>query len=208
MQRPAFSSQSSVLGLSTLNSQPSTGPRWSRAFSLIEVVISVGIFAGAIVIILALLGPLNRSIGEVADNGRAARLADAINVELLRLRDKQLVPKLDNLANLTNATAGLILYASADGSRVVADADAGDDPINPAAGTPPGIVASDRYYLVTVRTQPSPLNYTPGTSAFLAVTATITWPYQTPGGPGPAASADASTRAQAQTLLFNYALPP
>lgn len=180
-------------------------------FSLIEVVIAVGIFAGAVVVILALFGPLNRSIGEVADTSRAARLAEAINAELLRLRDVQAPAtgsKLDAVyTRWLNAGAVLKLVASTDGSHVVAEADAGSDPVNPGFGNPPGIALRDRYYLIEVRAQPAPLNYTPGTSAFLAVTATIKWPYQVATGPGPN-DATAADLTQAQTLLLNYALPP
>jgi len=176
-------------------------------FTLLEVIIAVGIFAGAIVIILALFGPLNRSIGEVADNSRAARLAEAINAELLRIRDVQAPAsgtKLDAIAALVNGGTILRLVASADGSHVVWETNAANDPVT---GSPPGIALHDRYYLIEVRAQPAPLNYTAGTSAFLALTATVKWPYQVPTGPGPTEAAPADLT-QAQTLLLNYALTP
>jgi prepilin-type N-terminal cleavage/methylation domain-containing protein len=178
-----------------------------RGFSLIEVVIAVGIFAGAVVVILALFGPLNRSIGEVADTSRAARLAEAINAELLRIRDVQAPTsgtKLDAVAALVNGGTILRLVASTDGSHVVWETNAANDPVT---GSPPGIALRDRYYLIEVRAQPAPLNYTAGTSAFLALTATIKWPYQVATGPG-AGDATAADLTQAQTLLLNYALPP
>lgn len=187
--------------------QLSTRSRRARAFTLIEVVIAVGIFAGAIVIILALFGPLTRSIGEVADTSRAARLAEAINAELLRVCDAQ-VPttgtKLDALADLVKNGAILRLVASNDGSHVVCETNADNDPVT---GTPPGIALRDRYYLVEVRAQPAPLNYTAGISAFLPLAATIKWPYQVATGPAPP-DALAADLTQAQTILLNYALTP
>ena len=168
---------------------------------------AVGIFAGAIVVILALFGPLNRSIGDVADNGRAVRLAGGINAELLRIRDVQAPAsgsKLDALAGLLGGAKVVRLFASTDGSRVVWETNAGNDPV---AGNPPGIALRDQYYLIEVRAQPAPLNYTAGTSAFLALTATVKWPYQIPNGPG-AADVTAADLTQAQTLLLNYALTP
>ena len=166
---------------------------------------AVGIFAGAIVVILGLFGPLHRSIGEVADHGRAVRLADAINVELLRIRDAQAgTAKLDAMAALVNGSTVLRLVAAIDGTRVIHLSEVGNDSVT---GNPPGVALRDQYYLIEVRGQPAPLNYTAGTSAFLALTATVKWPYQIPNGPGPN-DAIAGADAQMQSLQLNYALTP
>jgi prepilin-type N-terminal cleavage/methylation domain-containing protein len=202
---PPASTTEHSSGVSRAGALPSPAHHRRAAFTLIEVIIAVAIFAGAIVVIIGLFGPLNRSIGEVADNGRAARLADGINVELMRLRDTQSTTsgsKLDALATLVANGAVLNLVASADGSRVIRESDAVNDPLT---GTPPGIATRDRYYLIEVRMQPAPLNYTAGTSTFLALTATVSWPYQVATGPTTSIPSVVSER---QSLLFNYALTP
>ena len=56
-----------------------------RAFSLIEVVIATGIFAGAVAVILGLLGALLRNAAEAESALAAQRLPDAVQVELTHL---------------------------------------------------------------------------------------------------------------------------
>lgn len=171
-------------------------------FSLVEVVIAIGIFAGAIAAILALFGPLSRSVGEVTGAGQAARLAEAINVELLRLRDAYPsggATKNDQFAPVFANGAALTLVGSADGTRVVREADAGNDPVT---ANPRGIAPAERYFLIRVTALPG---FTPGQTPFLALTATVQWPYRTPdGNGGSVVTAEASRR----SLLLNYALPP
>lgn len=190
----------------------------SAAFSLLEVVIAVALFAGTITVVIALFGPLNHSISDVSANGRAARLTDAIDVELLRIRDSQVAPvggtKLDAMVAslLPKDKSVLQLVASSDGSHLVRVADAGNDPLS---GVPPGVLLRDQYYLIEIHRQPdkdptgqpNPLAYTVGASAFLALTATVKWPYQVANGPG-ATDAKAADLTQAKVLIFNFALPP
>ena len=59
--------------------------RHRRAFSLIEVIIAVGVFAVAVVVILALLPPLSREATDSADALVAQSLPDSVRVELSRL---------------------------------------------------------------------------------------------------------------------------
>lgn len=170
-------------------------------FTLVEVVIAIGVFAVTIVAVLGLLSPVNRSVASVSDYDKAAALGDAIQTELVRLRD--LTTSGDKLAVLatlvpaSDSTQPLQLVASTDGSRVVRLADAD----NNATASPAGIAASERYFLVEIRQQPAPLAYTSG-AGFVAVTATIKWPYAA------ATSADANTNTQVSSLLLNFAVPP
>lgn len=53
-----------------------------KAFSLIEVVIAVGIFALAIVGVIGLLSPVNQSVSDVSDADDAARLVGVIQAKL------------------------------------------------------------------------------------------------------------------------------
>jgi prepilin-type N-terminal cleavage/methylation domain-containing protein len=187
--------------------------RARQAFSLVEVVIAIGIFALAVSAILGLFGPLNRSVADVGHTMQAARLADAINVELMRIRDS-LAPdaesglKLTSLNQLLNE-GPIICVGSADGTRVVRLSEAG----LPITGIPPGIAPRDRFFLIEIRKQPDTI---PGSDlpnplafrdVFLAVSATVSWPYQVPRGPQPD-DADEADPAARQFVKFNYALGP
>lgn len=179
----------------------------SRAFSLVEVVIAIGIFAGAIATILALFGPLSRAASEVSRARQAARLAEAINVELVRLRDafpsSATQTKNDQFAALFVNNGSLTLVGSTDGTRVVREADAGnaiDGDL--ASGTVRGVAASDRPFLIRIVAQSAS---TPGQTPFLALTAAVEWPYQISDGNG---GFIVTRPADRRTLLLNYALAP
>lgn len=192
--------------------------RATPGFSLVEVVIAIGIFAVGISVIIGLFGPLNRSVAEVSQAGQAARLAEAINIELLRIRDSfgssATGTKVERFAAqlLNDDAAVLRLVASADGTRVIQEDAAG----NASNEVPPGVPKRDRYYLIVVRRQPAtvsdgngdtianPLAYN---GTFFAVTARVEWPYFVPNGPGEndADEADVATR---QWMYFNYAIGP
>lgn len=60
----------------------SSFPVAARAFSLIEVVVAVGIFAIAMVGVIGLFAPVARSVGNSADAEAAARVADALRAKL------------------------------------------------------------------------------------------------------------------------------
>jgi prepilin-type N-terminal cleavage/methylation domain-containing protein len=177
----------------------------ARAFTLIEVIVASGLLAVAVVAVLGLQGALNRSLADVADRSRAAGLGDAIEVELRRLREMP-VPqsqfgRLDALARLISASDGpdpLRLVASRDGTQVIRESDADV----PGLGVEPRA----RFFLVEVRQQPAPLNYAEG-AGYLALTLTVSWPYQPAAGPG-AAGSSAAAGQERSTLVLNTALTP
>jgi len=177
------------------------------SFTLVEVVVAIGVFAVTIVAVIGLMTPLSRSVAGVSDFDKAAQLGDAIQAELVRLRDLTASGnKLDALYNASFAGGKVLtLVAPPDTSRVVRESDADNDP---ATGSPPGVFPRDRYFLIEIRAQSAPLNYTPGSNqAFLAVTAIVKWPYQIATGPNaPAAAAADAT--QTSSLLLNFAVPP
>jgi hypothetical protein len=168
----------------------------------------VGVFAVGIVAVLGLLSPVSRSVAGVADQDKAAHLGEAIQTELARLRDSQTatssLTKLDAFAALVPAGGTLNLVASRDGAHVIRESDAGNDTVT---GSPPGIAKRDRYFLIVVTRQPSPLgDYTNG-AGFLALTLTVKWPYQITAGSG-ADDATAADLTVASVLVLNTALPP
>ena len=179
--------------------------RLARAFSLIEVIVALGLLAVTVVAVLALRGSIDRSVGDVSDYYRAAQLADAITVELKRLRDLPLPvgqrDSLDALAVLIPVGASdrpLRLVAPREGSRVLRESDA-DDPAS-------GLALRDRYYLIEVRQQTAPLAYAPG-AGYFAVAVTVKWPFQLVADSS-AAGAAAADLTQASVLMLNFALTP
>lgn len=91
-----------------------------KAFSLVEVVIAVGIFAIAIISIIGLLVPINSSVADVRDNDDASRVAGVIQSQVQALGFSALAradatPPGQNFLNSAPASG---IYASRDGSRV------------------------------------------------------------------------------------------
>lgn len=112
-------------------------PAVLRAFSLLEVVVAVGIFAIGMLAVVALFTPVARSVSGSADAEVAARVADALRVKL------QAKPFMEVVALLKNSTAtgheltaaearadynpaadAQILFANRDGSKIGAYNDA------------------------------------------------------------------------------------
>lgn len=85
--------------------------RLGKAFSLVEVVVAVGIFALAIVGVIGLLAPTSKNIADVADSDAASRVISAIQSGLQRAGFNDVRASL--LANKT-------FYATKDGSKVAA----------------------------------------------------------------------------------------
>lgn len=84
------------------------------AFSLVEVVVAVGVFAIAVVAVIGMLVPINQSIANVQDGDDAARVAQVIQSELQKA-------SFTNVQGfIRNAT---VLYANKSGRIVAPDAD-------------------------------------------------------------------------------------
>jgi len=159
-----------------------TKPAGSRAFTLLEVVVAIGILAVTLIAVFGLLAASTRPAGVIADTQVAAHLGENIQDELERLKAGLGLDGLAAIVPLGGSAAPLQLVATRDGRRVLrADGSA------PAAGNSlndplrRGIANRDRYYLAEV-TQQLDLPYAPG-AGFLAVSVRVTWPYRLPAGP-------------------------
>lgn len=157
-----------------------------RAFSLIEVIIAVGLFATSVTVIIALLPSLARQGGASADLLAVQRLPDALQVELSRLG----AAGFDTLAAQVPVMSGPL----DGGLAFVADHDAARlhsrDFQPPVTGQLP---ESEQYFLVECwRFPDEPLRFE-SQKAFLALTVRISWPYRLPGAASPT---DASARSQ------------
>ncbi len=145
----------------------------SHAFSLIEVIIAVGLFAGSIAVIIGLLSTLSRQASDSADVIAAQRLTEAVKVELTRLADSGF----DGLAAqvpvmVSPLNNGLALVATRDATQAQSL-----NVLPPATLIPTG----EQYFLVECWTFPTePLAFT-SQKAFLALHVRVSWPYRVPG---------------------------
>lgn len=115
----------------------SSFPAAGRAFSLIEVVVAVGIFAIAMVGVIGLFAPVARSVSDSSDAEVAARVADALRAKLqsMPLADVALLLKNSSAAGheITTDDSRIdydltkdpkLLFASRDGTKIGLYADA------------------------------------------------------------------------------------
>jgi len=174
-----------LASFSSLFTRHSSLLRQRRGFSLVEVVIAVGIFALAVTALLALLPSLARQSSDSADSLTAQRLPDAIRVELRRLAISGGFDALANAIPVMSAPLqdGLALVATRDGAR-----------LHSLAYLPPAeaeqIPSAAQYFLVELwRFNQPPLSYDPA-GATLALHARVSWPYRNPGSAAPTPLAD------------------
>lgn len=178
-----------------------------NAFSLVEVVVAVGIFAVAVLSILGLLLPNTRTVAEQVDATVAKRLADNIQFELSRYGFANVV------TGLPAVNSRLFMVATEDGSRVLVtgedvytawadtygsyDPSSGTNysvvagPARPAEnnlatagvpGSPPGIAFRDRFFLIEVSWPDHHPQYV-ANQAVMPLNIRILWPYRLPNGP-------------------------
>lgn len=150
----------------------------SRGFTLLEVIIAVGLFATSVVVVISLLPGLTRQSTITTDTLAALRLPDALHVELVRLA----TPDYDTLAAqipLMNPSseAGFALVATRDAARLHSQ-----DYLPPTSTVIPD---DEQYFLVECwRFADEPLRYT-GRNDCLTLAVQVTWPYRLPGAPSP-----------------------
>ena len=151
-------------------------------FSLLEVIVAIGIAGVVLVALLGWFGPAMRSSAATADAQTAAGLADGLQLELERLQAECGLDGLAAAVPPAGSGAALRLVATRDGRRVrcaVAPDPAADRPLDD--GDLAGIAWRDRYFLAEV-VQSEDLPYRAG-AGFLALTVRVTWPFRLPAGP-------------------------
>ena len=153
-------------------------------FSLIEVILAVGIFALSVPTTLALLSALGRQGAMGAEALVAQLLPDSVRLELARLAQADF----ENLAGILpvmSATPGpgLALVATHDGRRLHSR-----DYLAPGLG----LAVADQYFLIECwRFEEEPLRFD-SQKAFLALAVRISWPYHLPDGTVAAAEAQSA----------------
>jgi prepilin-type N-terminal cleavage/methylation domain-containing protein len=168
-------------------------------FSLIEVVVAVGIFAVGMVAVIGLFTPVARSVASSADAEIAARVADALRLKLQTMPFSDVAKLLKNSTATSHELAVLdgridyslasdpqLLFASHDGSKIGLSS----DPVwrVPPAGRSPD---RDKYFEIALIRNEA-VSPKPGTTidangntvtvdpdanaALLAYTARLRWP--------------------------------
>jgi type II secretory pathway pseudopilin PulG len=178
-------------------------------FSLVEVVVAVGIFAVAVLSIVGLLLPNTKSVADSIDADVAQRLGENIQFELARYGFANVAAA---LPAPYNANRKIYMVATKDGSRVLVT---GEDPFqawsdtygtydpesagnyntvastetaenalitDSSPGNPPGIAFRDRFFLIEVSWPDGHPQYKTNVG-FMPLNVRLLWPYRLPNGP-------------------------
>lgn len=174
-----------------------------HGFSLVEVIVAIGVVALSVVGLFGLLAHSGDSSERLAARATAIRLGDAIEIELMRLRDAAPgdapdggLGELAALMRNESDDTPLRLVAVRDGIRVVRESDA-DSPEH-------RIPLRDRFYRVDVQRQSGALAYEEN-DAVLAYTVEVRWPYMAAAGPE-ANDAVAADPLRASRVRLNLAI--
>jgi len=149
-----------------------------RAFSLVEVIIAVGLFAASVTAVIALLPAVTRQGAVTTDTLAAQRLPEALKVELSRLA----AMGFDSLAGQVPVMsqpmgAGLAFVATRDAAQLHAR-----DYLPPVTGLIP---EPEQYFLIECGRFPDePLRYDAQKHS-LALAVRVSWPYRLPGSTVP-----------------------
>jgi hypothetical protein len=166
------------------------------AFSLVEVVIAVAIFAGAVTVLFALLASTLRDSSDAADVQTALRLPAAVEVALREIAAREGLSALAGRIPTMDASAdrGYLLVATREGEFVRAP--------GKASG---GTQQRSEYFLIDVH------RFTGGPLAFdaarnvLPLQVRVSWPYRTLTPDGLAAPVASGER---RHVTFNLGLAP
>lgn len=153
-------------------------PATTRAFSLIEVIVAVALFATSVAVILALLPGLTLRGSETTDRLVAQQLPGALHAELHRLA-RQGFDALAGQVPVVGMPAenGLAFVATRNGARLHAR-----DYLPPATGR---IAEGEQYFQVECwRFSSGSLQFDSAQSS-LALAGRVTWPHHQPGGIAP-----------------------
>lgn len=166
------------------------------AFSLVEVIIAVGVFAAGVGSILLLLSSLTRAAGDSVEHHTAQQLTDSLRIELTRVASLEGFDALANSLPEIAATlpAGRQFVATRDGLLLHSL-----DQL-PIQGR---IAESEQFFLIECwKYSTEPLRPS-GSKAFLATFVRVSWPYRT-GTPG--GTATIVPRSSRSELTFNCAI--
>lgn len=152
--------------------------RLAKAFSLVEVVVAVGIFAIAIVAVIGLLSPITRAVAEVGENEDAGRVVTNIQSQLQRFPFAEVV----TLLNTPPATDTARIFASRDGAKLGRGGATALWSDNGVLTNASEIDAQKFFEIQLTRNEDLSPAANDGTAGFLAFTITLRWPAYTGNG--------------------------
>ncbi len=138
-----------------------------KAFSLVEVVVAVGIFALAIVGVLGLLSPTSKAVADVSDNDAASRAIGAIQTGLQQAGFSAVKARLTTGA----AAPSYVFFASKSGDKVGL--------ATGQTGSPFSSVSEQYFEFALIRNEtlsPSSPATADDSAGFLAFTISLRWP--------------------------------
>lgn len=154
------------------------------AFSLVEVVLAIGVFAITIVTVLGLLTPLAREVREIRDRQAASKTTGAIDQELNRLGYEAFVDV--NTFTLEREVVDMVVRY--DGSLATINPDTpgleGADSDEAFRANRREIPAQNQYFLARAETFPDgslAFREAPDPDAHVAFRVTVVWPFRDPG---------------------------
>lgn len=167
-----------------------------HAFSLIEVVIAVAIFSGAVTVLLALLASTLRDSSDAADVETALRLPAAVEVALREIAAREGLPALAGRIPIMDASAdrGFLLVATREGEFVRV----------PGAVSGGAQLRSEYFLIEARRFAASPLAFDAARTV-LPLQVRVSWPYRMPTPDGLAAPVAFGER---RNVTFNLGLAP
>lgn len=175
-----------------------------KAFSLVEVVVAVGIFALAIVAVIGMLAPLGKSVGDVKDGDDASRLAgimqSSLQEQVGRLRTANPATYWATFAGYLNG--GTTLFASRDGTKVGLGTNLALWDTDSSGSVSPAEDAQKFFEVILQRNTTLSPAANDASAGFLAFTIELRWPGYS--GQGLALVGDA--RAQQSQLLIPAAV--
>ena len=193
--------------------RPKAGPDLPsiRAFSLLEVVAAVGIFAIGMVAVLALLTPVTKSVATVSEAEAAARVADAVlarrqampfTTAAALIQDPAAIQKTDasGAYNPNDGTHPAVLFAKPDGELGIYDATATPKGWFDSSGA--RFADADKYFEIElIRNETlSPAAADAG-ALMLAFNMRVRWPAFLPSSTGGAVQVGANPATGAQTSV-------
>ncbi|MSU47789.1 MAG: prepilin-type N-terminal cleavage/methylation domain-containing protein [Opitutus sp.] len=181
-------------------------PGDARAFSLIEVIAAVVVFAIGMVAVLGLFAPVSKSVSTVSDSEAAARVADAVrarlqalpfNTALTLVQEVAEVRKKDGDGNY-NPNDGTkypaVLFAKLAGELGIYDAGVNRKQwYDSSVPTPLPVANADKFFEIDLirNDQLSPKG-ADATAALVAYTMRVRWPMFLPGSNGNAVQVGAN----------------
>ncbi|HTJ79744.1 MAG TPA: prepilin-type N-terminal cleavage/methylation domain-containing protein [Rariglobus sp.] len=168
----------------------------NRAFSLVEVVIAVAIFAISIVAVIGLLGPTNKSVADVHDTDDATRVVNAIQAQLQNMAEAGQFDAIGSTFLKTTASlpadtvafnpdAAYVLLANRAGTKIGLNSNTTLWKPTGSTATQTEVDAQKYFEIVLIRNEdlsPNSGSNKDVDSGYLAFTIRLRWPAYTPDG--------------------------